>query len=238
MFGQLKESILDRLEKIHLSGNDTEFKKIFEEYIKKINSNKDLKELYEVYDLFGRVEFSTEDESKEFIEESLAYLKQIKTKKFDGLKSLVGNKLIENKNSVEYKLDQLLFNEQLDLKNRAIIKTALIKQITKDDYKESFKENLESTTNNLNEKLNKLNEEQKFVLELFVENDSKKIKDYYFSLINETENIIENSIIESSDSDVTKKLVEVKRKLNSLKKEKTSISNVEKIMELKNSLIQ
>ena len=168
----------------------------------------------------------------------MSYLKQIKTKNFEGLKSLAANKLIENKNSVEYKLDQLLFNEQLDLKNRAIIKTALIKQITKDDYKESFTENLESANSNLNEKLNKLNEEQKFVLELFVENDSKKIKDYYFLLINETENIIENLIIESSDSNVTKKLVEVKRKLISLKKEKTSISNVEKIMDLKNSLIQ
>jgi hypothetical protein len=71
---------------------------------------------------------------------------------------------------------------------------------------------------------------------LFIENDTNKINDFYQNLINNTETIVEGKILNTENSDVIKKLVEVKKRLNSLKAENPTIIEIEKIINLKESL--
>ena len=71
---------------------------------------------------------------------------------------------------------------------------------------------------------------------MFIENDTNKINDFYQNLINNTETIVEGKILNTENSDVIKKLVEVKKRLNSLKAENPTIIEIEKIINLKESL--
>ena len=84
-------------------------------------------------------------------------------------------------------------------------------------------------------KQRKLNENQIELLNLFIENDSQKINDYYTNLINEVTDIVENNIVATDNGEVIKRLVEVKKKLNTLKTQKPNIDEVEKIISLKDS---
>jgi len=116
MFGILKENVLNKLEKTYNDNGETVFKKEFNHYIKTIKENKDLKEFYDVYDLFNQVNFDDEAIAKEFVDESINYLKQFNP---DVVKLLEGMLSSEEKlnplyeESIEYKLDQLVFNENL-----------------------------------------------------------------------------------------------------------------------------
>jgi hypothetical protein len=236
MFGTIKENILNRLEKTYTEGGESVFKKEFNRYIRTIKENKDLKEFYEVYDLFKQVNFEDTDVAKEFIEESVSYLKTFDKNQIDKLSVLVETIESINENSIDYKLDQIVFNENISLKNKAQIKVDLIRQITKkENTKISYKESFDTLHNKINESVSKLNEEQTIALELFIENDSEKINTFYNELIASTESIVENKIIDSENSEVIKKLVEVKKRLNTLKVEKPSIIEIEKIISLKES---
>lgn len=235
MFGLLKENILSNLEKTHLNGDEKTFKKEFVKFFKVIKENKELKEFYEIYDLFNKVNFDDLDVAKEFIEESVKYLNT-----FDKSKIKLLGKLSENtnnlpQNSIERKLDQLLFNKNLSIKDRAILKIDLAKSITNKKIDANYLNHFDKLNQKINENLSKLSDEEKEVLELFVENDTKKIQDFYHNLIKETENMVENKILGSKEIDVIKTLVEVKKRLNDLKAETPTLQEVEKIYNLKNS---
>ena len=85
----------------------------------------------------------------------------------------------------------------------------------------------------INERINSLNESEKVIIELFLENDDKKIKEYYVTLIEEMYEKVDNKILDSSDSVVIKRLIEVKQKLNSLKGQIPNIKIIENILDLK-----
>ena len=239
MFGILKENVLNKLEKTYNDNGETVFKKEFNQYIKTIKENKDLKEFYEVYDLFNQVNFDDESIAKEFVDESINYLKQFNLDTVKLLESMLAsedklNSLHEE--SIEYKLDQLVFNENLDLKDKAIFKVKLIKQITnRNTEKVNHQEAFNTLHDKINENVSKLNENQIELLNLFIENDSQKINDYYTNLINEVTDIVENNIVATDNGEVIKRLVEVKKKLNTLKTQKPNIDEVEKIISLKES---
>lgn len=235
MFGMIKENILNELEVIHAKGDQKKFKKNFLAFFKTLKENKSLKEFYEIYDLFNKVSFDDTDVAKEFVEESVKYLRSFNKNEIKNLKKLTENIKELNKNSVEYKLDQLIFNEKLSIKDKATIKIDLAKKITNRNSNTNYLDGFEKLNQRINENFSKLNENEKNILELFIENDSNKINSFYQNLIKETENIVEKNIIEANNLDVVKKLVEVKKRLNELKEETPSINEIERISELKNS---
>lgn len=238
MFGTIKESILNKLEKTYTESGENVFKKEFNRYIQTIKENKDLKEFYEVYDLFKQINFDDAEVAKAFVEESVNYLKMFDKNQIDKLSVLVDTIENINENTLYYKLDQIVFNENLSLKDKAQLKVNLIRQITKKDNSEiNYKESFDTLHNKINENISKLNEEQTKILELFIENDSEKINKFYTELITSTESIVENNIVNSESSEVIKKLVEVKKRLNTLKTEKPNIEEIEKLISLKESFI-
>ena len=236
MFGAINESVLNNLEKIYLEEGDEIFKKEFNKYIKTIKENKDLKEFYGVYDLFKQADFDDESIAKEFVEESINYLKSFDKTQITKLGYIEESTSTNNDASIEYKLDQLIFNEGINLKDKATLKVKLIKQITKKDkeainYKSKFKVLHEK----INENVSKLNDTESKILELFVENDNEKINNFYLNLINETTESVDNKILNAEDSNTIKKLVEVKQKLTKLKNQTPTIQQIESIVTLKES---
>jgi hypothetical protein len=238
MFGILKENVLNKLEETYANKGEKEFKKDFYSFIKIIKENKNLKEFYDVYDLFKQVNFIDELTAKEFIEESVKYLKGFNKNNFTLLEQILESRERKtlNPDSIEYKLDQLVFNENISLQDKAIFKVNLIKQIVnKNNQKTDQKQTIDKLYTKINESVSKLNEEQTKVLDLFIENDNKKINGYYQNLITETTELVDQKIIKSDNVDIAKKLLEVKVKLNNLKSETPSVSEIEKIISLKES---
>lgn len=238
MFSTIKENILNKLEKTYKESGEAAFKSQFSSFVKILKENKDLKEFYEIYDLFSNVNFEDDATAREFVEEGINRLKQLDKSQIEKLKEITEGTLMEEKRSMGYRLDQLIFNENINLKDKTLNKMSLIKHLTTNTPKTTrsdYKEVLSNLDKRINDKVTKLTNEQTEILDMFIENDSERINTYYTTLINETEQLVENKILIAENGDVVKRLVEVKRKLKSLKDGKPEILDIEDIIELKES---
>jgi hypothetical protein len=235
MFGQLKESILSDLEKTYQEKGEKDFKKSFAKYVKVLKENNVLREFNEVYNLLNTMRFDNEDIAKEFVEESVTHLKTFDLTKVDALKNLTENITIVN-NTVNESIDQLVFNKKLSLVDKVKHKTNLVKHLTRvDENVVSIKESIDKINESLADKISKLNEEQVKVLNLFAENDESAINGYYTTLIESTQNMVEETINKADDIIVVKKLLEVRSKLNEMKNQKPSLDVIDNVLDLKKS---
>jgi hypothetical protein len=235
MFGHLSENILNKLEEFHINENEKKFKTNFGTFAKLLKESNVLRTFYNVYDTFKDSNFEDSETAKEFVEESIKVLKGMDKKDINLLDSLPKTNKKLNKHSVEYKLDQLIFNESLSIKDKATYKVDLIKQLTK-STPVNHKDNFNTLNKKLDDKLSKLTPDQTKVLEIFVENDSQKISDFYNELLTESETLTENHILKSENADYIKELVLVKKRLKNLKEVKPTIEEIEKLITLKNDL--
>lgn len=235
MFGQLKESILSNLEKTYKDNGEKDFKKSFAKYVKVLKENNTLREFNEVYDLLNTMKFEDEVIAKEFVEESITHLKSFDLSAVDKLKSLTEN-TVSIEGTVNESIDQLVFNKKLSLVDKVTHKTNLVKHLVRvEKSMESLTESIEKINTSLTDKISKLNEEQVKVLNLFAENDESAINNYYTSLVESAQVMVENTINESDDIIVVKKLLEVRTKLNEMKNEKPSLETIDNIIDLKKS---
>ena len=235
MFGQLKESILSDLEKTYQEKGEKDFKKSFAKYVKVLKENNVLREFNEVYNLLNTMRFENEEIAKEFVEESIVHLKSFDLTKVDALKGLTENVTIVN-NTINESIDQLIFNKKISLVDKVKHKTNLVKHLTRaDENVVSLKESIDKINESLADKISKLNEEQVKVLNLFAENDESAINNYYTTLIESTQGMVEETINKADDIIVVKKLLEVRSKLNEMKDQKPSLDVIDNVLDLKKS---
>ena len=235
MFGQLKESILSNLEKNYKDNNETTFKESFKEYVKTLKENKTLKEFNEVYELLNDMRFDNESIAKEFVEESITYLKTLDLKAVDKLSPLVENKL-NLENHIYNSIDQLVFNDKISLIDKVNHKSNLVKHLMRNEKQlENEIKKIGKIGESLSSKIALLNEEQVKVVNMFAENDESKINDYYTNLIEGTTNKIDSMVNESDDIMVVKKLLEVRGRLIQMKNDKPTIKIIEDIIDLNQS---
>lgn len=236
MFGLLKENILNNLEQVYLEKGEDTFKNEFSSFMTTIKKSNDLKEFYNIYSIINDVKFKDESTSKEFIEEAIISLKTLDKSKLSLLESFIVNKKELFKESREYYLDQLIFNKNISLKNKVEYKMNLVRSMVEESgEKVNFNTYITEVENKLNSKMENLTEEQIKIVTLFNENDSKNINDYYKNLINETQGLIDDRIIESkSKVELVNNLIDAKKKLKSLS-EDASLSNIELILDLKSN---
>jgi len=235
MFGQLKESVLNNLEKEYTLNGESKFKKEFAKYVKVLKENKSLKEFNETYDLLNNMRFDNEIIAKEFVEESINHLKSLNHSETDKLQSLVEN-VVSIDGTINNSIDQLVFNKNLSVLEKVKHKANLINHLLRPEIKvENVTESIGVITDRLNNKISKLNEEQIKVLNLFAENDESKINSYYEHLIKDTSALVENTINNADDIIIVKKLLEVRSRLNEMKEQKPSLDLIDDIIDLKKS---
>jgi N-acetylglucosamine-6-phosphate deacetylase len=133
-------------------------------------------------------------------------------------------------------MDQLVFNQKLSLVDKVKYKTILVKHLTRVvENIASINESIDKINESLADKISKLNEEQVKVLNLFAENNESTINGYYTTLIENTQNMVEETINKADDIIVVKKLLEVRSKLNGMKSQKPSLEVIDNILDLKKS---
>jgi rRNA-processing protein FCF1 len=235
MFGVIKESVLNELESLYKSGETDKLKNEFATYLKNVKKYKGAKLVYEIYSTYDDVIFEDYDVAKEFVDTSLELLKGIKRGSLNGFFKIYESKASEIKNLRYKNLDRLLFEENLTIKERAELKVSLAKSLLKKSNS-SVKFSLSEIENRLNEKISVLNEEQREVLGLFLENKQLEIESYYSNLIFETSDLINTKILVTEDTALIKKLAEVQKKLIHYNYEIPNLDNIDKIISLKESI--
>lgn len=235
MFGLLKENILNKLENVYSEQGEDQFKSDFAKFMKTIKESKDLKQFYNIYAAVNEAEFNEFSLAKDFVDECVSYLNSLNKSEVNKLKAILESEAKDNPGTINNYLDQLVFNPNLSIKEKYEYKTKLISSILKEGVED--RKNCIKVINNNDQKIAEnikgLNESQIAVIDLFVENDQDKIKEFFSTLIAETQEKIDNKIIESKDkNDVVINLIEAKRKLKTLIATPT-LENIEAVLTLK-----
>lgn len=235
MFGLLKENILNKLENVYSEQGEAQFKSEFAKFMKTIKESKDLKQFYNIYAAVNEAEFNEFSLAKDFVDECVSYLNSLNKSEVNKLKTILESEAKDNPGTINNYLDQLVFNSNLTIKEKYEYKTKLISSILKEGVED--RKNCIKVINNNDQKIAEsikgLNESQIAIIDLFVENDQDKIKDFFSALIAETQEKIDNKIIESKDkSDMVINLIEAKRKLKTMIADPT-LENIEAVLTLK-----
>jgi hypothetical protein len=237
MFGELKESVLSNLENTMSNKGEKDLKSAFAKYVKVLRENNSLREFNETYNLLNELKFDDELVAKEFVEESIKHLKTLDGSCTDELKKLT-EVVVSIEGTINNSIDQLVFNDKLPLLEKVTHKTILIKNLMKSDVETvSLQESMDKISDSLTDKISQLNEEQVKALNIFAENDSSKITEYYDTLIEDTKNLVDKTINESDDIIVVKKLLSVNVKLNEMKKNIPTLETIDEILDLNKTLI-
>lgn len=237
MFGKLKESVLANLESTMKDKGEKDFKDKFAKYIRVLKENETLRSYNETYNLLNESKFDDEFTAKIFLDESISRLKELDTNSTEKLKELT-EEIVSIEGTLNHSIDELVFKKDLGIVETVEHRVKLVNNLVKGGVDaHNLNEKIESISNNLSDKISKLNEEQVKVLSLFSENEEHDIKDYYDTLISETNTLVNQAITESEDIVVIKKLLSVNTKLNEMSKEKPTLESVSDILDLKKTFI-
>lgn len=242
MFGQLKENIYYNIQK--QKDNAEEAAKQFGKYFSTLKESKELKVLHNLYAMVESAHFENETIAIQFLDESIKEYMHFRDQNLRGkasdlpkLQEMAAAAVQAQVSERVKALDNLLFNENLNVKEKFDQKIILIKDLTKSREK---KVNREEMLSNLGKKVNdqvtKLTVEQKEALEVFLERDEKKIHDYFNNLIETTINSIDNHLVKEEKVEVVTQMVATRRKLQELKNQSPEIGIVELVLDLKQGL--
>lgn len=232
MFAIINETILKNLIDIYQESDENKFKRKFYEYTKLLKESKSVNQFYEIYNMYKEAKFNDPMRAYAFIDEIVKRLRSIEINDLDKLRDLV----IETEINIDdhlLSLDELVFNNNLNIYETVNHRMKLLEYLTRSDNEE--KPDLDNLQRKITDKVNLLNNTQIKVIELFMKNDEEAINEYHENLINETIELISNKINEVDDILVVKKLLETNKKLTELKEIKPTISEIEQIIDLKES---
>jgi hypothetical protein len=242
-FGLLKEQVLT-----HLQEKYTDDKKLFQEgltkFVKTLKKSKVLTELFTEYDKLLKAHYDDEYFAKEYLEETVNYLRTLKLTAQDLalLESLERSNLtIDKMDPYVRALDTLVFANRKNIKERLEAKQLLTKKMVTENlitahidprFKGVFFEILQKKVKN---RLSQLNEQELLAIEAFAGHDAEQILANYIRLIDDNVSAIEEQVTKIPATDPTyPKLQQVKDTLIEMKKEsQPSLGNLERLLVLK-----
>jgi len=241
-FGLLKSKILQKLEESYISGNKTEMKDV----LNLIKSNKDFKEMYLFYEDIENKYFDDKDTAKLYVEELSTILKE-KSKELKEFCNSISNKInVENinENAIYMALDQLSEGDNLDnIDKKVIAKKHLVdflttKKTSVDNINETYTTNQSLLytvlTNNFNVLYSQtLNESQQAELKEILSLSDEEIKTKVTELSEAISTKVETMLNESSYSDISDKLKNVRDEVSNMTPSKY---NYYRLKQLENGL--
>lgn len=241
-FGEIKTKILSKLVESYSSENKNNVKDI----LKLLNENKDLKEMYLFYEQMEKMELSSPDSAKLYVE----MVEPMLVEKTENIKKACNkiNEIVKNIESEKNELYECLdiLSEKPNIFNvdkKIVARKNLIEHLKKEKKEEIN----ESTVHTSNEKLLMTilsNDFNSFYGKTLNENDKNKLKeilnykqeDIELKTKELTETIynkIENILNESTDTNISEKLCKVKEEVENIKPSKY---NYYRLLQLKNGL--
>lgn len=238
MFGQLKETVLRNLENNY--SNNNKFKKDLKRFSKTIVKNPTLKEYFRIYDALSNSTFNDKESAREFLNECISHSETLNKNELKKLKSLINENKKAELDETTKSIDQVLFGK--DFSKRAKAKVQLLEHLTteKDEKKKidpAFANIFHDILKNkLERKFENLNENELKLFETYLKGDENEIEKQYNQLIGQNKNWLLEHEQDIKSENEQKQIEAVKNKLNEMKNEKPTISNMEKLMTLKEGI--
>lgn len=235
-FGTLKSKIEKKLLE---SYNSNEFKNEIKNFKDSVLSNKKISRLYYLYDELMSKKGLSESESKDFINESLSLIKDLKINESDitNLKKWTS----KTKSSNEYKVIDDLLSENIDVKKIVTLKNKLVESLTQSEENDNVKTNINLPINSmvnvanqtLNKHLSTLSESERKEFDGLAKLSDNDLVDKFTKLTEEISTKLNNHLNDSSDQESKNKINET---LEAIKNKEINKLELYKLMNLNNSL--
>jgi uncharacterized protein YfeS len=239
-FGLLKEEVLASLEEQY-----TKDKQLFQEdlnkLIKSLKKSKVLSELFQQYDSIFKIHFDDIEDAKEYLAETVDYLKSLQITP-DDLKLLEGLnrlKIDQNKNIYVEALDKLVFSNRKDIKSRVESKRLLTqKLITENKIQGNIDPKLrgvflEILQKKIKNRVSNLTEQEISAINAFAEKDQEKLLSNYISLVDDNVSAINEQLNSEQSEEIKSRLQQAKESLLEMKKEAPTLNNLERLLVLR-----
>lgn len=244
MFGQYKNNKITFL--IENYSNKDQFNKEFKTFIKQLHSDDVLREAFICYVNVENTKFDDIQKAQFFLNENINTLEKLEYRIRKRLKPLI--KESKSDNSIATSLDKLVFSKlntskKIELKSQ-ILEHMLTKKeetLTEDIDLKNINLPLKFMANVFAEKFNKeyetLEESDSKILKAILNEDNETLKNILKENISEIKLMIETFLSKGENSDLSKKLVLISGKLNSMDFEKINLKEeVLNIIDLKETL--
>lgn len=247
-FGLLKEQVLTSLEEKYTTDKQL-FQEELNKLVKTLKKSEVLSELFRQYDIVLKTHFDDAEYAKEYLQETIEYMRTLKISSSDNqlLEALNRKNISEDKISPYITaLDTLVFGNKKNIKERLEAKQLLIHKLITENkdvigqinpqLKSVFFEILQKKVKT---RLDGLNEQEIAALNAYAEKDQDKLLKNYIRLIDDNISAIDEQFTEHGGSqDHFVKLKQVKETLVEMKNEKPTLTNLDRLLFLKEGFVR
>lgn len=235
-FGTLKTKIETASVELY---NKPEFKDFMKNFKTMVLENKDLSELYFIYDDLSSNKGISKDISEDYVNESIEYgqiLIESNPKNISALSRWISS-LVESEENNYKDIDNTIYNTSIRnlesiLESKKNIKNTIIKESTKTETKNvdvPISTMVKIANNNLNKTISTIDENEKRELNAILDLDPETLKTEMDSL---KENIIGNlkgNLTESTDIELTNKIEDTIKKISESKYDHYNLYKLRKL---------
>jgi hypothetical protein len=240
-FGTIKTKIENASAEVY---NTNQFKTFMKELKSHILENKDMSEIYYLYDDLSTNKGLNNDIAEDYVNESIEYLQVLiesNDKKINLIDRWVSN-YTESKSNNYKDIDTTVYeksikslNNVLESKNniKSVIKTSPKTEIVKESVNLPLSSMVKIATTTFNKKYENISEEDKSKLKELISLSQDDVKEKIESLKEEINSKLNKSLNESTDTDLKNTLSKTIEKINS---SKSDLYNLFKLQELNQGL--
>ena len=236
-FGQIKSNIENLLANSY--GKDS-FKSNIKEFKKRVLSNKNISEIYYIYDDLSSKKGINKDIASEYVNESLEKLVSLISKNETKIKELsewVGS-LLNNNNENQYSdIDYIVYENKITNLERVLESKTRLKNLITTKEEKSINESvniplssmLKIATSTFNNEFSTISEEEKSELKSLLSLSKKEVEEQFISLRESVVSKLEITRNESNDDELSSKVSQTINKINESKPDLVSLYKLKQL---------
>lgn len=236
-FGQIKSNIENLLANSY--GKDS-FKSNIKEFKNRVLSNKNISEIYYIYDDLSSKKGINKDIASEYVNESLEKLVSLISKNETKIKELsewVGS-LLNNNNENQYSdIDYIVYENKITNLEKVLESKTRLKNLITTKEEKSINESvniplssmLKIATSTFNNEFSTISEEEKSELKSLLSLSKKEVEEQFISLRESVVSKLEITRNESNDDELSSKVSQTINKINESKPDLVSLYKLKQL---------
>lgn len=236
-FGQIKSNIENLLANSY--GKDS-FKSNIKEFKKRVLSNKNISEIYYIYDDLSSKKGINKDIASEYVNESLEKLVSLISKNETKIKELSEwvDSLLNNNNENQYSdIDYIVYENKITNLERVLESKTRLKNLITTKEEKSINESvniplssmLKIATSTFNNEFSTISEEEKSELKSLLSLSKKEVEEQFISLRESVVSKLEITRNESNDDELSSKVSQTINKINESKPDLVSLYKLKQL---------
>ena len=236
-FGQIKSNIENLLANSY--GKDS-FKSNIKEFKNRVLSNKNISEIYYIYDDLSSKKGINKDIASEYVNESLEKLVSLISKNETKIKELSEwvDSLLNNNNENQYSdIDYIVYENKITNLEKVLESKTRLKNLITTKEEKSINESvniplssmLKIATSTFNNEFSTISEEEKSELKSLLSLSKKEVEEQFISLRESVVSKLEITRSESNDDELSSKVSQTINKINESKPDLVSLYKLKQL---------